>query len=44
MMGRTEDTQESLFSYNVILDARVRKDHPLRKIKKTINFHFILIK
>jgi hypothetical protein len=24
MMGRTEDTQESLFSYNVSLDAQVR--------------------
>ena len=41
MMGRTEDTQERLFSYNVSLDARVRKDHPLRKIKQTVNFHFI---
>ena len=41
MMERTEDTQESLFSYNVSLDARVRKDHPLRKIKQTVNFHFI---
>lgn len=41
MMGRDKDAQESLFTYNVSLDARVRKDQVLRKIKQCIDFDFI---
>jgi hypothetical protein len=37
MMGKQKTIQESLFSYNVSLDARVRKDHVLRKIQKGTN-------
>lgn len=41
MMGRQKTIQESLFSYNVSLDARVRKDHVLRKIQQAVDFGFI---
>lgn len=41
MMGHNDDPQESLFSYNVSLDARVRKDHLLRRIKQAVDFDFI---
>jgi transposase len=40
MMGTT-DIQDSLFSYNVNLDKRVRADNPLRKVKELINFSFV---
>ena len=41
MMGRQESPQEKMFSYHVNLSDRVRKDHPLRKVAKFINFDFI---
>ena len=41
MMGRQEPPQEKLFSYHVNLSNRVRKDHPLRKVVKFINFDFL---
>jgi len=41
MMGRAKGIQEPLFSYKVNLDARVRSDHPLRKIQRIIDFDFI---
>jgi transposase len=41
MMGKDKTVQESLFSYNVSLDARVRKDHVLRKIQQNVDFGFI---
>jgi transposase len=41
MMGRAGSTQELLFSYQVSLDGRVRRDHPLRKIQQVIDFDFI---
>ncbi|MGI6388400.1 MAG: transposase [Desulfomonilia bacterium] len=41
MMGRQESPQEKLFSYHVNLSDRVRRDHPLRKVVKFINFDFI---
>jgi transposase len=41
MMGKQKTVQESLFSYNVSLDVRVRKDHVLRKIQQTVDFSFI---
>jgi len=31
MMGR-HDPQKDLFSYQIELDKRVRRDHPLRRI------------
>ena len=33
--------QESLFSYHVNLEQRVRPEHPLRKIAATIDFTFV---
>lgn len=39
MMGK-QSTEPVLFSYHVNLDTRVRSDHPLRKIKETIDFSF----
>ena len=41
MMGRQEPPQEKLFNYHVNLSDRVRKDHPLRKVVKFINFDFL---
>jgi transposase len=40
MMGRKE-RQEELFSYQVNLDRRVRKDHPLRKVDAAVDFSFV---
>ena len=40
MMGKHE-TQKELFSYGVDLDARVRKDHPLRKVAAKVDFSFV---
>ena len=41
MMGKEQGLQLSLFYANFNIDQRVRKDHPLRKIKKLIDFDFI---
>jgi transposase len=41
MMGRHEPPGENLFLYNVHLENRVRKDHPLRRIAALIDFDFI---
>ena len=41
MMGYHDPPQENLFQYHVYLEDRVRKDHPLRKIKELIDFDFI---
>jgi hypothetical protein len=41
MMGKEQGLQPSLFYANFNIDQRVRKDHPLRKIKKLIDFDFI---
>ena len=41
MMGYHDPMQENMFLYNIYLENRVRKDHPLRKIKEIIDFNFI---
>ena len=41
MMGYHPPPDDPLFSYNVQLETRVRKDHPLRLIKQCIDFDFI---
>jgi len=41
MMGKEQGFQPSLFYTNFNIDRRVRKDHPLRKIKQLIDFDFI---
>lgn len=41
MMGSEPPRQEDLYSYNVSLEKRVRADHPLRKIKRAVDFSFI---
>jgi transposase len=41
MMGYHPPPNDPLFSFNVQLETRVRKDHPLRKIKELIDFDFI---
>ena len=41
MMGHHEPPQEHLFMYGINLENRVRKDHPLRKVKELIDFDFI---
>jgi transposase len=41
MMGYQDPPQENLFQYHVYLEDRVRKDHPLRKMKELIDFDFI---
>jgi len=40
MMG-TQNKQNPLFLYQVNLDQRVHPDHPLRKIKATIDISFV---
>lgn len=39
-MGRQEG-QKEMFSYQVDLDRRVRRDHPLRAIRRAIDFSFV---
>ena len=41
MMGYNPPPNDPLFSYHIQLETRVRKDHPLRKIKELIDFEFI---
>ena len=41
MMGRQQDYQNKFFISGFNLDKRVRKDHPLRKIREKIDFDFI---
>jgi transposase len=41
MMGYQEPSLENLFLYGIILEHRVREDHPLRKITEVIDFDFI---
>src|SRR5208283_2118357 len=41
MMGYDPPPNDPLFSYNIQLETRVRKDHPLRKIKERVDFDFI---
>jgi transposase len=40
MMGYQEPPQESMFLYNIHLETRIRKDHPLRRIRELIDFDF----
>ena len=40
MMGR-QRSQESLFSYRINLDKRVRSDHPLRRVHQVVDFTFV---
>ena len=40
MMGR-HSGQKEMFSYTVDLDRRVRADHPLRAIRRLIDFSFV---
>jgi hypothetical protein len=40
-MGYDQPPNDYLFSYHVQLETRVRKDHPLRKMKELIDFDFI---
>ncbi len=41
MMRYQPPANDPLFSVNVQLETRVRKDHPLRKIKELVDFDFI---
>jgi hypothetical protein len=41
MKGYHMPPNDPLFFYNIQLETRVRKDHPLRKIKELIDFDFI---
>ena len=41
MMGKHKSMQPNLFYINFNLNQRVRKKHPLRRIKKLIDFDFI---
>lgn len=38
MMGHQPLLQENLFYTNIILEERVRKNHPLRRINELIDF------
>jgi transposase len=41
MMGYQDPSQENMFLYNIYLENRVRKDHPLRRIRELVDFDFI---
>ena len=41
MMSYQPPPNDTLFSFNVQLETRVRMDHPLRKIKEMVDFDFI---
>lgn len=41
MMGQHPPGQETLFYTNIILEERVRNNHPLRRINELIDFEFI---
>lgn len=41
MIGKEKPPQEKLFYEGFCLDDRVRKDHPLRAVKKLVDFNFI---
>ena len=41
MMGKQPPHQPQLFYYNISLDARIRADHPLRKIQERVDFDFV---
>src|SRR5271157_2254 len=41
MMSYQPPPNDPFFSFNVQLETRVRKDHPLRKIKELVDFDFI---
>ena len=40
MMG-TQQTQDNLFSYHVNLSARIRENHPLRRVLSLVDFTFV---
>ncbi len=41
MMGYQTSPQENLFYANIVLEDRVRKNHPLRRINELIDYEFI---
>jgi len=41
MIGKKQHTEPKLFYHGISLDRRIGPDHPLRKIKNTIDFDFI---
>lgn len=41
MIGKKQQSEPKLFYHGVSLDRRVGPDHPLRKIKNTIDFDFV---
>ena len=40
-MMATHQPQKDLFAFHVDLDQRVRPHHPLRQVKKLIDFSFV---
>ena len=41
MIGREKLPQQKLFIEGFSLDDRIRKDHPLRMVKRLVDFNFI---
>ena len=41
MMGKKEEENKKLYYYGFSLSERIPKDHPLRIIKKAIDFNFV---
>lgn len=41
MIGKKQQTEQKLFYHGISLDRRIGKDHPLRKIRDTIDFDFV---
>ena len=41
MMGKSKKTQAKLFYHGISLEKRVPKQHPLRRIKQSVDFNFV---
>ena len=41
MIGKKQQTEPKLFYHGISLDRRIGQDHPLRKVKNTIDFNFV---
>jgi len=42
MMGTSDQNEQSLFSYHIHLERRIRANHPLRRLKDVLDLSFVL--
>ena len=41
MLGKPNRLEQKLFYHGISLESRIPKEHPLRKIKKIVDFDFV---